>query len=61
MLELMQLPPEMKSMFEQEKSPKESMWVITNANRNNGAVSMLYEENIHELAEKIGDEHFILT
>lgn len=60
MLELMQLPPEMKSMFEQEKSPKESMWVITNANRNNGAVSMLYEENLHELAEKVGDDLFIL-
>ena len=60
MLELMQLPPEMKSMFEQEKSPGENMWIITNENRYNGAVSMLYEENLHELAEKVGDDLFIL-
>ncbi len=60
LFELMPLPPEMKSMFEQEKSPGENMWIITNENRYNGAVSMLYEENLHELAEKVGDDLFIL-
>lgn len=60
MFELMPLPLEMKSIFAQEKGPEENMWVITNENRYNGAVSMLYEESLHELAEKVGDDLFIL-
>ena len=60
LFELMPLPPEMKSMFAQEKGPEENMWVITNENRYNGAVSMLYEESLHELAEEVGDDLFIL-
>lgn len=60
LFETMSLPPELKSMFVQKKSPGENMWIITNENRYNGAVSMLYEENLHELAEKLGDDLFIL-
>ncbi len=60
LFEAMSLPPELKSMFVQKKSPGENMWIITNENRYNGAVSMLYEENLHELAEKLGDDLFIL-
>lgn len=60
LFELMPLPPEMKSMLAQEKGPEENMWVITNENRYNGAVSMLYEESLHELAEEVGDDLFIL-
>lgn len=60
MFELMSMPPEMRGMFVQEKTPSESMWIISNERRINGAVSMLYEENLHQLAEKVGDDLFIL-
>ena len=56
--DLLSLPPEMAGTFLPEESV--DMWVITNANKNNGAVSMLYEENLHRLAEKVGDDLFIL-
>ena len=58
MLEL--LPDEMKSMFMQESSHAEGRWVITNESRINGAVSMLFEENLHQLAEQIGDNLLLL-
>lgn len=58
--DLLSLPPEMAGTFPQEESPVVDMWVITNANKNNGAVSMLYEENLHQLAEKVGDDLIIL-
>lgn len=57
---LMPLPPELKSMLPREENPKESMWIIGNERGINGAVSMLYEENLHKLAEKVGDDLFIL-
>lgn len=60
LFEAMSLPPEMKGMFVQEENPKETMWIISNENGINGAVSMLYEENLHQLAEKVGDDMFIL-
>lgn len=56
--DLLSLPPEMAGTFLPEESV--DMWVITNANKNNGAVSMLYEENLHRLAEKVGDDLVIL-
>lgn len=57
---LMPVPPELKSMLPQEENPKEGMWIIGNEMGINGAVSMLYEENLHKLAEKVGDDLFIL-
>lgn len=60
MFELMSMPPEMKGMFVQEEKPSESIWIISNERRINGAVSMLYEENLYQLAEKVGDDLFIL-
>lgn len=36
------------------------MWVITNTKGVNGAASMLYEENLHKLAEKVGGDLYIL-
>lgn len=56
---LVSAPPEMKDIFMQEGNPKETIWVISNEMRVNGAVSMLYEENLHQLAEKVGDDLFI--
>lgn len=51
---------EMQNEFFQIMNPKATVWVITNDNMINGAVSMLYEENLHELAEKMGDNFIIL-
>ena len=36
------------------------MWVITNEKKLNGAVQMLYDENLHGLSEKLGDDLYIL-
>ena len=36
------------------------MWVITNNVGNNGAVSMLYENELHELAENMESDLYIL-
>lgn len=47
-------------MLQQEISPEETIWVITNSNGINGAASVLYEENLHQLAEGIGTDLYIL-
>ena len=36
------------------------MWVITNEKGINGAVNMLYDENLHGLSEKLGDDLYVL-
>lgn len=36
------------------------IWVITNTKGINGAAAMLYEENLHKLAEKVGSDLYIL-
>ena len=38
-----------------------TMYVIKNESKLFGAASMLYEEPLHELAEKIGSDLYILT
>lgn len=38
----------------------EEMWVISNTNRVDGAASMLYEEKLHDLAERLGNDLYIL-
>ena len=47
-------------MLQQEISPEETIWVITNSNGINGAASVLYEENLHQLSEDIGTDLYIL-
>lgn len=47
-------------MLKQERNPEESIWVITNSSGINGAASVLYEENLHQLAEGIGTDLYIL-
>lgn len=42
------------------EKPEEAMYVITNSHGANGAVSMLYEEGLHTLAEKVGTDLYIL-
>mgnify|MGYP004512207321 CR=1 FL=1 len=38
----------------------QAMWVISNTACNNGAANMLYENVLHELAEKLGSNLYIL-
>ncbi|MFG6329438.1 MAG: hypothetical protein K1W06_08225 [Lachnospiraceae bacterium] len=47
-------------MLKQERTPEESIWVITNSAGINGAASVLYEENLHKLAEMTGTGLYIL-
>lgn len=47
-------------MEEINNDPKRAMYVLTNETNVNGAVSMLYENNLHELAEKVGTDLYIL-
>lgn len=54
------IPQEVREEMEMAKRTAESMWIISNSSGINGAVSMLYEENLHQLAEKLGDDLFIL-
>lgn len=54
------IPQEVREEMEMASRTAENMWVISNSSGINGAVSMLYEENLHQLAEKLGDDLFIL-
>lgn len=54
------LPQEVREEMERAKRTADSMWIISNKSEINGAVSMLYEENLHQLAEKLGENLFIL-
>lgn len=56
----MDVPEKVKEEFGREESPVDTMWIIGNSLGINGAASMLYEENLHKLAEKVGDDLFIL-
>lgn len=50
-----------KTMFDvMGKDPRETMWVITNQSGINGASAMLYEENLHKLAETVGTDLYLL-
>lgn len=48
------LPPEVREELELIKRTSDNMWIISNSSGIYGAVSMLYEENLHQLAEKLG-------
>ncbi|MDE6851530.1 MAG: hypothetical protein K2J67_03450 [Lachnospiraceae bacterium] len=54
------IPEELAGLFETDRDPKESLWVITNSSGVNGAVSMLYDENLNKLAEKMGTDLYIM-
>lgn len=55
-----EIPQEVREEMERANRISENMWIISNRSGINGAVSMLYEENLHRLAEKLGDDLFIL-
>lgn len=54
------IPDEIADLFKADRDPKESMWVISNSSGINGAVSMLYDENLNKLAEKMGTDLYII-
>lgn len=54
------LPQEVREEMERTKRTADNMWIISNKSGINGAVSMLYEENLHQLAEELGENLFIL-
>lgn len=58
--ERIDLPPEAREEMEMAGRTAGKMWIISNSVGINGATSMLYEENLHQLAEKLGDDLFIL-
>ncbi|MFR1493704.1 MAG: DUF5688 family protein [Eubacterium ventriosum] len=58
-----ELGEEMQEEFNEvmvETPDERSMYVITNENKLFGAASILYEEPLHELAEKVGSDLYIL-
>ena len=54
------IPDELASFLEMARDPKESIWIINNTSGINGAVSMLYDENLNKLAEKMGTDLYIM-
>lgn len=47
-------------LIDTDMEPKKNTWVIGNSSGINGAVSMLYDENLHKLAEKMGTDLYIM-
>ena len=43
-----------------EIPPEQTLWVISNSKGINGAVNMLYENELHDLAENLGSDLYIL-
>ncbi len=54
------MAPQMADILTGEMSQEPAMWVISNEHRVGGAVSMLYENMLHELAEKVGNDLYIM-
>lgn len=54
------MSPEIADMMLGEMPPEQQMYVISNNKGINGAVSMLYEDGLHDLAEKLGSDLYIM-
>ena len=54
------MPPEIAEMMIGEMPPDQAMYVISNDRGLNGAISMLYEDKLHGLAEEIGTDLYIM-
>ncbi len=53
-------PGELSDMLVGETEPVETLYIITNEKRAFGAASMLYEDELHKLAESIGTDLYVL-
>ncbi len=54
------MPPEIAEMMIGEMPPNETMWVIGNEQGINGAISMMYEDQLHKLAENLETDLYIM-
>lgn len=54
------IPQDIAEMMISEIPPEQTMWVISNEKGINGAASMLYENELHDLAENLGSDLYIL-
>lgn len=54
------MPEDIAEMMIGEIPPEQTMWVISNNKGIDGAVNMLYENELHELAENLGSDLYIL-
>lgn len=54
------MPEEIADMMIGEISSEKTMWVITNKRNFNGAVSMLYEDELYELAQQLENDLYIM-
>ena len=54
------MPSEIADMMIGEMSPDQTMWVISNDRGINGASSMLYEDQLHKLAEQLETDLYIM-
>lgn len=54
------MPPEIADLMMREMPPEQAMWVISNDRQMDGAASMLYEDKLHNLAEIVGTDLYIL-
>lgn len=54
------MPAELADMMIGEIPPEQTMWVVSNNRGIDGAVSMLYENELHELAGKLENDLYIL-
>jgi hypothetical protein len=54
------LPPEAVDTMLAQTVPEQKMYVITNTMRTNGACGMLYEELLHNIAEEVGSDLYII-
>lgn len=55
-----EMPMEMIDIMLGETPPERQMYVISNDKGINGAASMLYEDGLHKLAEKLGSDLYIM-
>ncbi|MFV0341414.1 MAG: DUF5688 family protein [Anaerocolumna sp.] len=54
------MPEEIADMMIGEMPPEQTMWIISNERGINGAISMLYEDKLHGLAENLGTDLYIM-
>ena len=54
------MPEELAGMLIEEMPVEKTMWVISNDRGINGAISMLYEDMLHELSDKLETDLYIM-
>ncbi len=54
------MPKEQADLMIGEQEPERTLWVISNESKINGAASMLYEDKLHSLAERVGTDLYIM-